>query len=74
MSGNANQPTPPRINEILSMMEPINSQSSTAAAISRLADEIAELRAALVGYQGEIATGADVMAEFRRLVGTGGKP
>lgn len=56
------------------MMEPINSQSATADAINRLADEIAELRAALVGYQGEIATGADVMAEFRRLVGTGGKP
>ena len=74
MSKNIQQPSHPRVKEFMSLMESANQQDATAAAINRLSDEIAELRAALVGYQGEIATGAEVMAEFRRLVGTGGKP
>lgn len=68
MSASAEQPAHPRIHEFLSLMESSNQQDATAAAINRLADEIAELRAALSGYQGKIAVGAEVLEEFGRLV------
>lgn len=68
MSASAKQPPHPHIHEALSLMESANQQDATAAAINRLADEIAELRAALSGYQGKIAVGAEVLEEFGRLV------
>lgn len=71
MSKNIQQPSHPRVKEFMSLMESANQQDATAAAINRLSDEIAELRAALVGYQGKIAVGADVMDEFRRLSADG---